>query len=135
MQSAVRSTARGCADFARSVSEGSLPARLLREPIIMPTIDGRLVTLRAATKADFLALEPIYATIRDVAYLTRAAPRPDHVEKDAEDLATPLAEVTPTSEVHFAIIDKADGKFCGVMDVYNIHAHHRSVRRGMLDGS
>ena len=92
----------------------------------MPVIKGRLVTLRAATEADMISLEHVFATIRDVSYITRVAPRPDHPEQVAKSLADSLKDVKSDSEVHFAAIEGA--QFCGVLNVYGIDLHHRTVR-------
>ena len=98
----------------------------------MPIIAGQLVNLRAATDEDLLALAPVYASVRDVSYISTAVPRPDKVERSAEEFAAGLKSITPSSSVRFAVVAREDDRFCGVVDVCNVDLHHRSVCRRPL---
>ena len=88
----------------------------------MPVLRGRVVTLRAETIADVRAIEPAYATCRDVAVNSRQGPRLDHVSRKTE-----LPKIVE-HRCGFAIVANDDGRFCGKLSVFDIDLHHRSVR-------
>lgn len=88
----------------------------------MSVIRGRLVTLRAATAEDALAVEAAYPDMRAVAINSRAPPRPDHATRKRPSSAD------RTDRPAFAVIANESGAFCGKVSVHGIATHHRSVR-------
>ena len=89
----------------------------------MTIIAGRLITLRAATVNDALAIEPAYGDMRAVATNRRAPPRPDHVSRKRP------AAASGADRPAFAIIANESGAYCGKVSLHGIDAHHRSVRQ------